>query len=53
MMKIKDYIIKDYIMKDFIIKDYNYIWHGAMEITLELSCCKFPPASELQVIKTV
>ena len=58
MIKIKDYIIKDYIMKDFImkdfiIKDYNYIWHGAMEITLELSCCKFPPASELQVIKTV
>ncbi len=30
------------------MQDYHYIWHGCMEVTLELSCCKYPPASELQ-----
>ena len=29
------------------MQDYNYIWHGCMEVTLELSCCKYPPANEL------
>ena len=36
------------MMMMMMLQDYNYIWHGCMEVTLELSCCKFPPASELQ-----
>ncbi|XP_031624726.1 carboxypeptidase D-like isoform X3 [Contarinia nasturtii] len=30
------------------MQDYNYVWHGCMEVTLEVSCCKFPPAHELR-----
>lgn len=30
------------------MQDYNYIFHGTMEITLEVSCCKHPKASTLQ-----
>ncbi|CAG0923925.1 unnamed protein product [Notodromas monacha] len=29
------------------MQDYNYIWHGCMEVTIEMSCCKYPKASEL------
>ena len=30
------------------MQDYNYIYHGTMEITLEVSCCKHPAAVELK-----
>jgi len=29
------------------MQDYNWIYGGCMEITLEISCCKFPQASQL------
>lgn len=29
------------------MQDYNYIWEGCMEVTFEISCCKFPLRREL------
>lgn len=30
------------------MQDYNYLIHGIFELTLEISCCKFPETSELE-----
>ncbi|XP_075157374.1 carboxypeptidase D isoform X5 [Haematobia irritans] len=30
------------------MQDYQYVWYGCMEVTLEISCCKYPPAYELR-----
>ncbi|KAB7501996.1 Carboxypeptidase M, partial [Armadillidium nasatum] len=29
------------------MQDYNYVWQGCMDITIEISCCKYPPSEEL------
>ncbi|XP_072326236.1 carboxypeptidase M-like [Scyliorhinus torazame] len=30
------------------MQDYNYMWGQCLEVTLEVSCCKYPPVEELQ-----
>ena len=30
------------------MQDYNYEHAGCMELTLEVGCCKYPPASQLE-----
>lgn len=29
------------------MEDYNYVWHGVMELTLEVGCCKYPYGRDL------
>ena len=30
------------------MEDYNYLHGDCFEITIELTCCKYPPAKELE-----
>lgn len=34
------------------MQDYNYVWAQCLELTLEVSCCKFPPAEQLPALWT-
>ncbi|XP_073336343.1 carboxypeptidase M [Pagrus major] len=34
------------------MQDYNYVWAQCLELTLEVSCCKFPPVSQLPAMWT-
>lgn len=29
------------------MQDYNYVWAQCLELTLEISCCKFPSETQL------
>lgn len=32
------------------MQDYNYVWAQCLELTLEVSCCKFPPVNQLPAL---
>ncbi|KAG7497525.1 hypothetical protein JOB18_039283 [Solea senegalensis] len=34
------------------MQDYNYVWAQCLEVTLEVSCCKFPPKDQLPALWT-
>ncbi|XP_076577856.1 carboxypeptidase M [Chaetodon auriga] len=34
------------------MQDYNYVWAQCLELTLEVSCCKFPPVEQLPALWT-
>lgn len=49
-IKFKDGITNGAAWYSFIggMQDYNYAFKGCMEVTLEISCCKYPDVSMLE-----
>lgn len=37
----------DWYLLEGGMQDYNYYWNGCMEVTLEVSCCKYPARDQL------
>ncbi|XP_006821427.1 carboxypeptidase D-like [Saccoglossus kowalevskii] len=31
-----------------VIQDYTYVYHSCIQITIEVSCCKYPPENEIE-----